>query len=42
MSFAATCIQLEIIRLRQISYDITYMWNIKCDTNDLSETESQP
>ena len=25
---------------RQISYDITYMWNIKCDANELiCETE---
>ena len=37
MPFAATCMQLEIIILsevsqtekRQISYDITYVWNLK-------------
>ena len=39
MSFAATWIDLEItilseIRQRQISYDITYMWNLKYDTNE--------
>ena len=31
-------------RERQISYDITYMWNLKCDTNELiykTETDSQ-
>ena len=41
---------LEIIilsksnRERQISYDITYMWNLKNDTNELiykTETDSQ-
>ena len=40
---------LEIIMLsevsqRQISYDITYMWNLKCDTNEFiykTETDSQ-
>ena len=41
---------LEIIilsepdRERQISYDITYMWNLKYDTNELiykTETDSQ-
>ena len=36
MPFAATWIHLEIIilsevRERQISYDITYMWNLKYD-----------
>ena len=32
------------VRQRQISYDITYMWNLKYDTNDLiykRETDSQ-
>ena len=31
-------------RERQISYDITYMWNLKYDTNELiykTETDSQ-
>ena len=31
-------------RERQISYDVTYMWNLKHDTNDLiykTETDSQ-
>ena len=40
MPLAATWMDLEIIilsevRQRQISYDITYMWNLKCDTNEL-------
>ena len=40
MSFAATWMDLEIITLsevsqRQIPYDITYMWNLKYDTNEL-------
>ena len=43
MSFAATWMDLEIIMLsegntdreRQISYDITYTWNLKCDKNKL-------
>ena len=26
---------------RQIPYDITYMWNIKYDTNDLSMKQKQ-
>ena len=35
--FAATWSDLEIIILRdrQISYDITYMWKLKYDTNEL-------
>ena len=38
--FAATWMDLEIIipsevSQRQISYDITYMWSIKYDTNEL-------
>ena len=51
--FAATWMDLEIIilsevsqsgRERQISYDITYMWNLKYATNELIykiETDSQ-
>ena len=41
MPFASTWMQLEIIILselsqRHISYDITYMWNLKInDTNEL-------
>ena len=40
MPFAATWIDLEIIilievRQRQISCDITYMWNFKNDANEL-------
>ena len=40
MPCAATWMHLEIIILsevsqRQISYDITYMWNPKYDTNEL-------
>ena len=37
MPFSATWKELEIILLsvtvreRQISYDITYMWNLNCD-----------
>ena len=50
MPFAATWVNLEIIilskpdRERQIAYDITYMWNLKYDTNELiyeTETDSQ-
>ena len=52
MPCAATWMGLEIIILsevksdrgRQIPYDITYMWNLKCDTNELiykTETDSQ-
>ena len=52
MPFAATWMDLEIIILsevksdrgRQIPYDITYMWNLKCDTNEptyKAETDSQ-
>ena len=50
MPFAATWIGLEIIilskseRERQIPYDITYMWNLKYDTNELiyeTETDSR-
>ena len=40
MPFAATWMDLDIITVsegnqRQISYDITYMWNLKYDTNEL-------
>ena len=39
MPFAATWMQLESLvlkseRQRQIPYDITYMWNLKYDTNE--------
>ena len=51
MPFAAICMDLDIIilsevksdRERQISDDITYMWNLKKDTNELiyiTETDS--
>ena len=48
MPFAATWMNLEIIILsevsqkeRQIPYDITYMWNMKYDINELIyETET--
>ena len=51
MPCAATWMQLEIIilievsqRKRQIPYDITYMWNLKYNTNEpiyKTETDSQ-
>ena len=44
MPFAATWMQLEIIILRQILYDITYMCNLKYGTNEPiyeTETDSQ-
>ena len=49
MPFAATWMVLKIIILsevsqRQISYDFTYMRNLKYDTNELiykTETDSQ-
>ena len=51
MPFAATRMDLEIIilsevpkRERQTPHDITYMWNLKYDTNELiykTETDSQ-
>ena len=51
MPIAATWMGLEIIVLsevnqteRQMSYDITYMWNLKYDTNEPiyeAETDSQ-
>ena len=34
MSFVETWKELEIIILRQIPYDIAYMWNLKYDTNE--------
>jgi len=46
MPLPVTWIDLEVIilrevRQRQISYNITYMWNLKYDTNELIyETES--
>ena len=49
MPFAASWMQLEIITLSEvrrrktnkIPYDITYMWNLKYDTNEpIYETES--
>ena len=52
MLFATTWMQLDIIILSEVKserdgripYDITYMWNIKYDTNEPiyeTETESQ-
>ena len=47
MPFAATWMDLEIIILsevsqRQIPYDITYMWNLKYNTNQReTKTDSQ-
>ena len=49
MPSAATQMALEMIRLsevrqKQISYDITYIWNLKYNTNELIykiETDSQ-
>ena len=41
MPFVATRMYLEIITLgkseeeRQISYNVTYMWNLKYETNEL-------
>ena len=50
MPFVATWMDLDIIilsamteRERQIPYDITYIWNLKYDTNNLiyeTETDS--
>ena len=43
MSFAAILMDLEIIILNEVSqipYDITQMWDLKCDTKELTyETE---
>ena len=50
MAFAATQMQLDLMlsevsqQERQIPYDITYMWNLKYGTNELTykaETDSQ-
>ena len=49
MPFAATWMDLETIILSEVSqkeipYDITYMWNLKYDTNEFiykTETDSQ-
>ena len=50
MPFAATWMRdyhtkwSKSVRERQISYDITYMWDLKNDTNELiykTETDSQ-
>ena len=49
LPFAATQTDLEIIRPSEVSqrkklYNITYMWNLKNNTNDLickTETDSQ-
>ena len=49
MPYAATWMDLQMfilieVRQIQISYDITYMWNLKYDTNELiyeTETDSQ-
>ena len=51
MPFAATWMGLEIIILSEVSqtekdkyHDITYMWNLKYDTNELiykTQTDSQ-
>ena len=50
MTFAASWVQLEIISYhtkwskseRQLPFDITYMWNLKTDTNEpTDETDSE-
>ena len=47
MPFAATRINLKIILIckvkseRQILYDITYMWNLKHNTNEHLEVEKK-
>ena len=49
MPLAATWMELEIlilneVRKRKTTYDITYMWNLKYDTNQCiykTETDSQ-
>ena len=48
MQSTATWMDLGIIilsevkseRERQISYDITYIWNLKCDTNELTTKQT--
>ena len=41
MTFAATWMDLEIIVLREVSQrrqildNVSYMWNLNCDTNEL-------
>ena len=42
MQFAATWMDLEMIilnevRQRKVPYDITYMWDLKNDTNELTK-----
>ena len=49
MPFAASWMKLDIITLndksekeRQIPYNITYMWNLKYDTNEpICQTETE-
>ena len=44
MSFATTSMDLDIIILNKEKHHITYMWNLKYDTNELIyeiETDSQ-
>ena len=46
MPFAAKRMQLEILRLREVSQDedkyaITYMWYLKHVTNELSHKQKQ-
>ena len=46
MPFAPTQMSLEMITLnhsereRQIPYDVTYMWNLKYDTNEVVQSLS--
>ena len=50
MPFAATGMEVETLILSEVSqkekdrqtpYDITYMWNLKCGTNDLSTKQKR-
>ena len=50
MPFAATWMEIETLILSEVSqkekdrqtpYDITYMWNLKCGTNDLSTKQKR-